>query len=170
MRPVYIPQLLSATDRTETLSLEIYFSDLETLMPVRGELTIRHCMTYLEVRGKADTIVTLTCDRCLCQYNHRLSVDATELIWLEEGTIPEVDGEMEKEVAPEDLVETLPSQGYFEPDTWLYEQLCLMLPQRQICDEHCQGISNSAEQPAPEAPVDSRWSALVALKRQFGEA
>ena len=86
--------------------------DLETLTPVRGELTVTHQGTYLEVKARADTIVTLTCDRCLQAYNHRVSLSAQEMIWLEHepdpATLP-----LEREVAVEDLFETLPPNGYF---------------------------------------------------------
>jgi uncharacterized protein len=41
---------------------------------------------------------------------------------------------LEQEVASEDLVESLSPQGHFDPATWMYEQLCLALPQRQVCD------------------------------------
>ncbi|WP_008312169.1 YceD family protein [Leptolyngbya sp. PCC 6406] len=170
MNSIYIPHLLSAPERQRSLALETRFPDLDTLMPVRGEVRVRHCTTYLEVRGRAETIVTLTCDRCLQQYNHRLSLDTSELIWLEE---PLPEGEalpLEREVSTEDLVETLAPRGHFDPETWLYEQLCLALPQRKICDDLCQGIPLKDDNPAPTMEEhDHRWAALAALKGQLPE-
>ncbi|MDA0267970.1 MAG: YceD family protein [Cyanobacteria bacterium] len=170
MKAIYVPHLLNAVHQTRLLSFETHLSALETLVPIRGELSVSHCKTYIEVKGKADTIVTLTCDRCLQCYNHRLSLDTSELIWLEETAVAEQEP-LEREVGVEELVETLSPHGYFEPDTWLYEQLCLALPQRQICDADCQGIAiEEAPAQSSSSPVDHRWAALAALQRQLPDA
>ena len=168
MHGMYIPHLLNAVNRTRTLIFETFFSDLETLTPVRAKVSVRHGTTFLEVKGTAHTIVTLTCDRCLQQYNYRVVVDAEEIIWLTESAsaLEEVAGE--QEISPEDLVESLPPQGYFEPDTWIYEQVCLSLPQRQICSPDCQGIIIESQVIEATAPlIDQRWAALASLQRQL---
>ncbi|WP_035984982.1 YceD family protein [Leptolyngbya sp. KIOST-1] len=164
MERVYIPHLLQRPEKTLTVELDTHLGDLETLTPVRGELTIVHQGTYLEVKARADTIVTLTCDRCLQAYNHRVAIAPKELIWLEAdpdpATLP-----LEREVSVDDLVETLPPNGHFVPETWIYEQICLALPQPQICDEDCEGIDLSAT--AAANPVDRRWAALAQLQQQL---
>jgi uncharacterized protein len=105
----------------------------------------------------------------LQQYNHRLSVSTSELIWLDESINQPYDGPLEREVAVEDLVETLSPQGYFYPSEWLYEQLCLEIPQRQLCEADCAGIpaTKASVNKTPEKPVDSRWASLEALKKQI---
>jgi uncharacterized protein len=161
MEPIFIPQLLKAPQQTETLALKVSLPDFPTLTPIQGTLRVRHCGDYLEVGLQTEAIVTLSCDRCLQQYNHRLVCETSELIWLHE---PEAEAyAVEIEVAPEDLVESLPPAGYFDPQDWLYQQLCLALPQQQLCDLGCPGI---LAQPAPitaSKPVDRRWAALEAL-------
>jgi uncharacterized protein len=168
MENIYIPQLQKQPDKTLVLQVDTHLPDLETLMPVKGELTLIHQGTYLEVRATAETIVTLTCHRCLKHYNYRVAVSPMELLWLETppdpATLP-----LEQEVSMDDLVETLPPDGYFDPNGWLYEQICLALPQRQICDSACGGIEFEQEgstQPVTE-PVDDRWSVLAQLKQQM---
>jgi uncharacterized protein len=84
MEAIYIPQLAKAPEQTEYIQVKEYFSALETLTPIQGNLRVVHRGNYLEVSAHAETIVTLSCDRCLQQYNHRLSIDPVELIWLEE--------------------------------------------------------------------------------------
>jgi uncharacterized protein len=95
-----------------------------------------------------------------------LAVDTTEIIWLDEAASLPDDGPLEREVELEDLVETLPPQGYLDPSKWLYEQLCLEIPQRQLCDAQCAGIQG-ATQEVSEKPVDRRWASLEALKKQL---
>jgi uncharacterized protein len=165
MNAIYIPHLLNAVDRTRSLSFETNFENLETLTSVRAQVSVRHGTTFLDVRGTAQTIVTLTCDRCLQRYNHRVSINAKEIIWLNDD-LDSQEVPLEQEVNPEDLVESLSPYGYFDPETWIYEQVCLELPQRQICDAACEGLKVETQGSA-EPQVDERWSALEALKRQL---
>jgi len=168
MTHIYIPQLLHLPDRTERVPIKQRLLDLETLTPVQGFVDVTHHGSYLEVKGQAETIITLPCDRCLQQFNHRLAVNASEMIWLQEP-IDESLLEPEREMALDDLVETVSPQGYFDPETWLYEQLCLEIPQRKLCDTACPGIEVALSDTLPEsdAPVDHRWASLEALKRQL---
>ena len=163
MEAVYIPQLLKAPEQTQVIDVQEFLPDLETLTPVRGRIRVQHHGNYLDVSAQAEAISTLTCHRCLQQYNHRLTVDTSEIIWLEEGSQPD-DVPLERELAWEDLVESLPPQGYFYPSEWLYEQLCLAIPQRQLCDAQCAGIQTTQE---TQQLVDQRWASLEALKKQL---
>jgi len=64
MEPIYIPQLTTAPERTEEIQFEEFFSEFETLSPVKGTLVVKHQGNYLEVFAQAETIVTLNCNRC----------------------------------------------------------------------------------------------------------
>ncbi len=166
MQAIYIPQLAKAPERTEALEVKEYFPDLETLTPVQGKMRVVHQGKYLEVTATAETIVTLTCDRCLQQYNHRLAVQTSELIWLEE---PEEDLEaipLEREITLEELVETLPPEGMFDPGEWLYQQLCLEIPLRKLCDQACGGIQVGDNISGADA-IDRRWASLQDLKKHL---
>ncbi len=169
MTGMYIPHLLNAVNRTRAVSFEATFENLETLTPVRAEVSVRHGTTFLEVKGVANTIVTLTCDRCLQRYNYRVAVDAEEIIWLQEEDSRLLGNEpFEQEISPEDLVESLSPQGYFDPEIWIYEQVCLALPQQQICDPDCPGLTTELTALAEAQPmIDQRWAALASLKQQL---
>ncbi|MDY6782727.1 MAG: YceD family protein [Cyanobacteriota bacterium] len=164
MDAISIPQLLRFPQRTETVEFQEFIPDLETLTPVRGQLSVAHHKTYLEIEVKAETIVTLCCDRCLQHYNHRLLLQTSELIWLEDSD-PNSSLLLEREVALEDLSETLSPYGYFQPDAWLYEQLCLALPVKQLCGTECSGISS--EDSSNEPDIDRRWASLEVLKERL---
>ena len=165
MKAIYIPQLAQAHERTQTIEFKENLKGIETLTPVQGTLKVTHQGTYLEVSAQADTIVTLVCHRCLQQFNHRLSVAASELIWLadsndESGILP-----FDQDLSVDDLVESLPPDGDFEPTAWLYEQLCLAIPQKQLCDQQCNGIEVSDAVLNPG--IDRRWASLESLKGQL---
>lgn len=166
MEAIYIPQLTKALAQTEVIQVEEFLPNLETLTPIRGRIQVTHRGNFLEVSAQAETIITLTCHRCLQQYNHRLAINTSEIIWLDEAEQPD-NLPLEREVAVEDLIETLSAQGYFYPNEWLYEQLCLEIPQRQLCDQQCAGIQTAAPPPASEESIDRRWASLEALKKQL---
>lgn len=165
MEAIYIPQLLKLPERKEEIKIQEPVSGLNTLTPVKGIMSIRHGGTFLEVLAKAETIVTLICDRCLQNYNHRLSIDTSEIIWLEAEKVAPENFLSEKEVSLEDLSETLPPDGHFHPSVWLYEQLSLAMPMSRVCGQDCQGIDASLEISQPK--IDSRWSSLANLKEQL---
>ena len=164
MEAVYIPHLTKAPEQTQVIQVQESLPDLETLTPIRGRIQVQHHGNYLEVLAQAEAIITLTCHRCLQQYNHRLALDTSEMIWLEESSEPD-EGPLEREITVDELVETLPPQGYFHPSEWLYEQLCLAIPQRQLCDAQCAGIQTATQEGSVQ--LDYRWASLEALKRQL---
>lgn len=166
MEAIYIPQLAKAPEQTELIQVQEFLPGLETLTPVRGRVRVTHRGNFLEVSAKVESIITLTCYRCLQQYNYRLAVDTSEIIWLDEAASKLDDAPLEREVALEDLVETLPPQGYFYPSEWLYEQMCLEIPQRQLCNQECGGIQTATSK-VSEKSTDQRWASLEALKKQL---
>ena len=161
MESIYIPQILKAPDRKIEIIINDGIAGLNTLTPVRGKLIVRHGGNFLELIAQAETIVTLTCDRCLQNYNHRLEVNTSELIWLEATQIDTLP--LEREVALEDLSETLSPTDYFDPEAWLYEQFSLAIPFRQLCGESCQGAPTTETH--RENYLDSRWASLASLKK-----
>jgi uncharacterized protein len=171
VEPLYIPQLANRRDRTLEVVVDTTIPDFETLTPVRGKIIVKHGGTFLDVSVQTETIITLKCDRCLQQYNHRLVLNATEIIWLEaeDPEPPRAGVEIKNDL--EELVESLPPDGHFQPDVWLYEQLCLAVPHRQLCNLDCAGITpiESPPEAQPSAPVklDNRWGVLEGLKNQL---
>jgi uncharacterized protein len=163
MEPIYIPHIAKAPDQTWKVPVQDRLPDLETLTPAQGWIQIIHRGGFLEVSAKAEAIMTLTCDRCLQQYNHRVTVNTSEIIWLQEPQEDEADPGVEKEVALDDLVDSLSPQGHFRPDTWLYEQFCLSIPQKQLCDRQCPGIPVEAD----AKPIDRRWASLESFRNQL---
>ncbi|MEM8718923.1 MAG: YceD family protein [Cyanobacteria bacterium P01_G01_bin.39] len=165
MEAIYIPHLLKAPNRKVEIVIDDTIASLETLVPVKGAIRLRHGGNFLEVTAQAETIVTLVCDRCLQHYNHRLAIETSELIWLESELQNIEELPHEREVALEDLSETLPPNGHFDPETWIFEQLSLALPLRKVCGDNCPGAVTTSS--STDSHVDSRWSSLASLKEQL---
>lgn len=165
MQAIYIPHLLQRPQQTEAHQVDEFIAGLETLTPLRGILSIRHGGTFLEVKLQAETIVTLLCDRCVQNYNHRLALDTHELIWLNKEEQDQEIFAKEREVAWEDLTESLPPEGHFDADEWLFEQVSLALPLRKLCGKGCQ--PPDLPQDDRESQPDGRWATLASLKNQL---
>ncbi|MGK7910302.1 MAG: DUF177 domain-containing protein [Synechococcus sp.] len=161
LRPIPLKDLLQAPNRTRAFEFKQDIANFDSLIPVDGSVSIAHRGNFVEVSGQFSTIVTLDCYRCLNTYNHRLQADVEEIIWLEKSQ-PQLSHEVE--VGVDDLVETLDPDGVFDIEDWAYQQLCLSLPQKQICAADCSGVNVDS---ANEPPADSRWSALQQLKQQL---
>ncbi|MFM1842446.1 MAG: hypothetical protein RLZZ490_1182 [Cyanobacteriota bacterium] len=164
MQPIYIPHLLKFPHSSQSLHFDDMIAEMDTLTPVRGQITVRHGGTFLEVIAQAETIVTLMCDRCTQCYNQRLELNTKELIWLDNRQTDEVSAS-ERELSWDDLSETLAPDGHFDVDNWLYEQLSLALPLQNLCGNNCQ------PPPLPvsdlNGEIDHRWAALADLKKQL---
>ncbi|BBA79636.1 hypothetical protein RGRSB_1160 [cyanobacterium endosymbiont of Rhopalodia gibberula] len=166
MQSLYIPHLLQRTERTQTILIDDFIPGLDTLMPFRGTLSIRHGGTFLDIKVKGETIITLICDRCVQQYNHRIVVDTSEIVWLDKNlSLPDIP--QETSLSGEDLSESLSPDGHLNSETWLYEQLSLAMPLRQLCGKNCQQpISDCSQNPSP---IDNRWASLECLKQKLSQ-
>lgn len=163
IQPIYIPHLLKQPQSTQVIPVDQAIANLETLTPVRGEIRVRHGGTFLEVSAEAETIVTLNCDRCTQSYNQRLELENKELLWLdrerETSTAPE------RELSWDDLSEVLAPDSHFDVETWLYEQLNLVLPLKNLCGKDCQAPTVPGDE--AQNGFDRRWAALADLKQQL---
>ncbi|WP_071590748.1 DUF177 domain-containing protein [Synechococcus sp. PCC 7336] len=161
LRPISLGDLSQVSGGRREIEFRQPIANFVSLTPVQGWVKIVHRGTFVEVAGSFQTIVTLSCHRCLQTYNHQLQAEMSEVLWLEKAPAAIA---KEAEVGMEDLLETLSPDGEFDLEDWVYQQLCLSLPQRQLCAEDCAGLVAEVKQ---GETVDRRWTALQQLKQQF---
>lgn len=155
LQPVPL-QELRLLDGGRRWAVNQQIGELETLTPVRGSVQVLHHGGVLEVRGEAETIVTLCCARCLQHFNHPLRASAQELLEIDAALAAETMG-----LARAECDDRLDPVGQFDPQRWIFEQLSLQLPLVNRCGSDCPGPDRWTSD-APEG--DPRWAAL----RQFG--
>ncbi len=172
LEPVPLREL-QALGSVRDWEFEGQLDELPSLTPVRGNLQAEHRGNILEVSGSAQTIVCLCCDRCLKQFNRKLSTQVNELIWLGDPEAAEAMAEQGLDASSVDgLVESLDPRGSFEPERWVFEQLSLQIPAVNFCGDDCSGMPQAANQEPPaslSAAADPRWQALLNLRADFGE-
>jgi uncharacterized protein len=173
LRPVAIQELSGLADG-RCWDIDQVLSDLASLTPVRGHVQVLHRGNVLEVDGEASTIVTLCCDRCLQHFNHPISFQTHELLWLGEQARQQgletsliEGGESVLDLDPDALSESLDPQGSFDPEHWTFEQLSLQLPAVNRCGSDCPGPASWG---STGAGIDPRWAALQSLQQPGPEA
>lgn len=157
MQKLYIPNIAKALNATQIIEFQEEIPELETLTPAQGTLKVVHGGNFLTVSAKAWTIVTLTCDRTLRQFNHRLVVNTEEMIWLSD----------QAHQGEDDLIETLSPQGYFDPVSWLYDQFCLAVPFPKIAPDAPPCVNIELETEPEPSKLDSRWQGLADLRSKL---
>ncbi|MEN9202651.1 MAG: DUF177 domain-containing protein [Thermostichus sp. DG_1_6_bins_120] len=157
LKPIRLSDLRQMPQQTQELEFKQFFQGFDSLTPVEGYLQVSHRGHFLEVSGRARTIVTLTCHRCLQQFNHRLNVEFEEIILIREPSPDPLP--LELELKDEDLLESLPPGGELDVEDWIYQHLHLEMPRQFPCRPDCRGIRVET----PEPLVDPRWAALASL-------
>ncbi|MFM1797985.1 MAG: hypothetical protein RLZZ117_263 [Cyanobacteriota bacterium] len=158
-----IPELRALAEGKRWL-VDQPIAELATLTPVRGEMAAVHQGSALEVSAAVETILTLSCARCLQQFNQALRVDVRELIEFRDAPSP---GAGQASALGDDLEDRLDPQGRFDPERWLFEQLSLRLPMVNRCGDDCPGPPGWTSAPRP---ADPRWAALQALRPAMSAA
>lgn len=157
LRPIAIQDLLAQTEPCQwTFTQPI--AGLDTLVPVHGVIELVVQGPLLRLGARAQTKVLLCCDRCLQSYEHPLRVRVSERIAL---GISSADLSEALDYDAEGVSEQLDPSGSFDPEQWIYEQLCLQLPLVNRCGPQCPGPACwQSQQPV----LDPRWAALRQLK------
>lgn len=112
--------------------------------PVSASIEAHWIATLLEVNGNVKSAATLSCSRCLKDYQHDLrgyfSLTFTREMPDIENLDELEDDELDVELSPDDLgLVHAPGEQIDLHDT-VAEQVLLALPVRPLCDEHCLGL------------------------------
>jgi uncharacterized protein len=142
-----------------------------SIAPVEAELTLQgKGDRRAEVEGTLRTVLRLTCDRCLAEYD--FPVDAAFHLVLEvpddetDWSVKELDGAAELDVIEVD-------EPIADLEDILRQQLYLSLPIKQVCSPECQGLCphcgadlNSGGCTCASEITNSPFAALATLKKR----
>ncbi len=157
LSPISVAELLAQPEGHRWL-FEQSIRDLDSSSPVKGFLSVRVEGPLLRVEGQASTTVQLCCDRCLQRFEHSLSASASEQLALGTGTADLAEA---LDYDAEGISDQLDPAGSFDPEQWIYEQLCLQLPLVNHCGAGCPGPASWG---STEPVGDPRWAALSRLR------
>jgi uncharacterized protein len=163
-------------DETQSISPEtLERPELLSLSPVswRGQVVFADPGYYLRARLSYDQ--TLACGRCLKPIVEHVEPEI-ELMIVQAGGSHDAHHGAEQELGESELSVQVVEGEVLETDPILLEQLQLNIPMSALCQPDCRGLCpvcgadrNVADCSCEERTVDSRWSALAALKSRLDQ-
>lgn len=158
------------------LSFKENLSDIDAVKPVVGELTVTAGSTGMRLTGSVQTLLKLSCDRCLQPYFQSMNVEIDEL-FVSHSLADDRSGQdsRERELTQGDFFETLPPDGILDIDDVVYQAVTLARPTSCLCSEECPGpplpdsehikVSLAGDQKSPKNrdSIDPRWKNLKSL-------
>lgn len=138
--------------------------------PVQISLRFQQSALVVEVEGRLQATLAVTCGRCLKAFECELAERFVLTFVPEEG---EEDSAAERELDYREL-EMIPYRDerleLLEP---LQEQLIMVIPIRTLCNEHCRGLCpacgadlNYSSCDCEKKPFNSKFGVLAQLKGQ----
>ncbi len=144
----------------EDLTTEL--AGLSTDTPVTGELVLESLVEGIVATGRLEGSLSLSCARCLKEFQRGFSVDLAELF----VPFPHEDSD-EYPLDPE---------GYLEPEQMVRDVVGVELPYAPLCRPDCLGLCarcggdlNLDECTCTEPEVDPRWEGLGSLLDDLNE-
>lgn len=172
---ISIDELRAQPQQRLNLNFKESIEGLNAVKPVLGDLVAAAHLTSIHVSGNVQTLLKLTCHRCLGPYflNINLALDENIL-----ETPPEdwsAAASKEKELTAIDFVEYLAEDGTLDITDLVYQAVTLATPVTCLCGEDCPGPAfpdrdghssslNSSNQVQNETDqIDPRWKNLKSL-------
>ena len=126
--------------------------------PVRYDLVALREYDHLRVEGNVKVTASLTCSRCLAEYE--TSIDSNLTIIFRRGTPDEAVLEEETELSEQDLISSVYCGDEIDLTHELEEQIAMDVPFRPLCGEDCKGL-------CPECGADLNLSTCSCSGKQF---
>lgn len=175
---VNIDELRALPQQKLNLSFKETIEDLAAVKPVLGEITVVASATGIKLNGTIQTLLKLTCDRCLMPYFLNLSVPVEEsFVECRSGYEQERVAKIprERELLASDFIEELPEDGILDITDLVYQAVTLATPVTCLCGDNCpgpafpepDGQSGSLAADKELSPganrIDPRWKNLKTL-------
>ncbi len=150
---------------------------LDAVKPVIGDVRLTLGHWGVSISGRVQTLLKLTCDRCLRAYFLSLNVD------IDEKLVHDFDKgshRRDRELLKKDFVEVIPADGVLDISDIVYQAVTLAAPTYCLCGSDCPGPSGSqrdsdglslAGDKKEAEKADPRWKNLKTLfpKEDSGE-
>lgn len=141
--------------------------ECEFLAPLRLDLTVTREFDHIRAHGRVDTLVRLSCSRCLSEFDAAISSPFT-IFYTQVSEGPQ---DEEIELTEEDLVAASYTGDEIDFTAVIAEQIIMGMPLKPLCREECLGLCsncgadlNNSPCECDRAVVNLKFSALQHLK------
>jgi uncharacterized protein len=157
------------------LQFREFVDNLGAVKPVLGELTVSASSTGMRLSGHLQTLLKLTCHRCLRPYFHSINIQLNESFVEFSGRDNLEQSCKDRELLADDFVEELAEDGILDITDIVYQAVTLAIPVSCLCGNDCPGpafpdtetksgsLVTGKDPGAMENRIDPRWKNLKTL-------
>lgn len=124
--------------RRKTLfcDFEDNIKEIDSIGPIKADLTIKSLGEFIEVKGNVNGKVRLECDLCLKEFDYELDFEIDEL-YAKNSLMDEYS--QETEIKDGQFVTDLNGANEIDIYDLLYQSVILNLPNKKVCGINCNG-------------------------------
>lgn len=171
---ISIDELRNLPNPRLNISFREEIEELQTVKPVLGELVVSASSLGMRLTGTVQTLLKLTCHRCLRPYFLNLSIPIEE-DFVEAGIEDDEDVPRDRELLAGDFHEALSEDGILDITDVVYQAVTLATPVSCLCGESCPGpafpdgeaesgsLAGGKKAPEEHKKIDPRWKNLKTL-------
>ena len=157
MHKVLIEDIELEPNKTLHYSFNEYMEEFGS--DISAELDLKSLGDFIEITGRAEGKLKLTCDRCLNEYEYDLDIDIEETF--AKNTLQDEYGQ-EFELSRGQFITDLNGEEEIDIYDLLYQSVILSLPNKKVCGINCnEGMFMSDEDIKPH---DSRMDVFKNIK------
>lgn len=174
---ISIDELRGLPQQKLNLNFRENIEELPAVKPVLADLVLSATSTGIKVSGTVQTLLKLTCDRCLSPYFLNISIPLDD--FFVEHRDCDLDAlsrsPRERELTAQDFVEELSDEGVLDITDLVYQAVTLATPVSCLCGDDCPGpafphgepesgsLATSKESQNHQDRIDPRWKNLKTL-------
>ncbi|MDO9308572.1 MAG: DUF177 domain-containing protein [Deltaproteobacteria bacterium] len=108
--------------------------------PIRGDITAEREYDHVRVAGRVSVPLSLSCSRCLVDYDSFVDVNFT-VIFRKDTATPSVEDEIE--LGEEDLLSSVYQGDEIDLTHEIQEQIAMEIPLKPLCSDACKGLCHT---------------------------
>jgi len=172
---ISIDELRNLPQQKIILQFRESIEDCNAVKPVLGDLTATANSIGIRLAGNLQTLLKLTCHRCLRPYFYSLSLHIDESFVESNAELEDKSNSRDRELLADDFVEELPDDGILDITDVVYQAVTLATPVTCLCGDDCPGpafpgsetksgsLAEDKEPKRPDDRIDPRWKNLKTL-------
>lgn len=146
-----------AVDRIKSKPMDLHFEEPVETFPVlagmqkdqvckfigfiKGDITAAHEYDHIRVSGRVSVPLSLSCSRCLVDYDSFVDVNFT-VLFRKDSEKPPAEGD-EVELGELDLLSSIYQGEEIDLTHEIEEQVAMEIPLKPLCNENCRGLCHS---------------------------
>ena len=136
MYKINLDELENAEEKTLFCDFEDNIKEIDSIGPIKADLTIKSLGEFIEVKGNVNGKVSLECDLCLKEFDYELDFEIDEL-YAKNSLMDEYS--QETEIKDGQFVTDLNGANEIDIYDLLYQSVILNLPNKKVCGINCNG-------------------------------